>query len=483
MILYPCKKCGNINWHIREVVYEHLIVDGFIQGYKKWIFHRECTPRRTSSAINPAYPHNAYHQSIREDDMEGMLWDPFNMCSHGLQSFSPKTIASDGCDIDGNDFTKTGRSVPDEEPNGEAAKLYKLLNKMNEELYEGLKNSKISFCIRLFHLKCLGEWIGNPFTLLLEFLRDMFSFAKIPHSCKDMKKLIKDLSLGYNKIHSCPNDCMLYWGDRKNQQSCHVCGKSHWMNKNTGYVNEDEGKTAESMSWHHDQQTDNGLLRHPADSLAWKSFDSKFLSFASDPRNWICMKQSSFILSMIIPGEKGPENDIDIYMQPPIEELKQLSAGVETYDVLIKENFYLRATLLWTINDFQAYAKLSSWSTKGRYACPCCAVQTCSKWLYNGKKLGHRRWLDGNHRFRFQRTLLDGTEEFREAPKKTIGSKILFMLKDINFSYGKMNQSPNTQTRKRPREAYVGDVDRRLMMNLMKRMILMRRTYGKKIFF
>ncbi|XP_016683822.1 uncharacterized protein [Gossypium hirsutum] len=220
--------------------------------------------------------------------------------------------------------------------------------------------------------------------MLLEFLRDMFPFAKISHSCKDMKKLIKDLGLGYNKIHNCPNDCMLYWGDQKNQQCCYVCGQSRWMNRNTEDGNEDENdaqskkkpikilryflliprlqrlfmssKTTESMTWHHDGLTDDGLLRHPTDSLAWKSFDSKFPSFASDPQSvrlglafdrfnpykimstayntwpvvpvsynlppWICMKQSFFILSMIIPEEKGPENDIDIYLQSLIEELK-----------------------------------------------------------------------------------------------------------------------------------------------------------------
>ncbi|KAG8493197.1 hypothetical protein CXB51_010617 [Gossypium anomalum] len=263
--------------------------------------------------INPAYPHSAYHQSVREDDMEGMLRDAFNIHSHGLQSFPPDFIASDDCNIGGNAFTKMERSVPNEEPNRKAVKFYKLLNEMNEELYEGSKYSKISFCIRLFHLKCLGGWTENSFTMLLEFLRDMFPFAKIPHSCKDMKKLIKDLGLGYDKIHSCPNDCMLYWSDRKNQQSCHVCGKSCWRNMNTEDLNEDEGevqsrkkqikilqyflliprlqrhfissKTAESMRWHHDQRTDDGLLRHPADSLAWKSFDSKFPSFATDPQN------------------------------------------------------------------------------------------------------------------------------------------------------------------------------------------------------
>ena len=100
MILYLCRKCGNINWHIHEVVYEHLIVDGFIRGYKKRIFHGECTPRRTSSTINPACPHNAHYQSVREDDMEGMLRDTFNMRSHGLQSFSPDwTISLNYCRI------------------------------------------------------------------------------------------------------------------------------------------------------------------------------------------------------------------------------------------------------------------------------------------------------------------------------------------------------------------------------------------------
>ncbi|GMJ12295.1 hypothetical protein HRI_004898700 [Hibiscus trionum] len=517
MILCPCKKCGNINWHVREVVHEHLIVFGFVRGYIKWIFHGEITPRRVSSTSNSIDPLNSHHRSHREDDMEGMLRDAFNMHDYH------QSVRED-CDIGVNDSSEMRRSGCHEEPNGEAVKFYNLLNEMNEQLYEGSKYSKLSFCICLFHLKCLGGWTGNSFTQLLEFLGEMFPFAKIPQSSKDMKKVIKDLGLGYEKIHSCPNDCMLYWGDRKNQESCHVCGKSRWMNKDVENVSEDEvearsrkkpvkilryfpliprlqrlfmsSKTAESMRWHHDGRTNDGFLRHPADSLAWKSFDQKFLNFAGDSRNvrlglasdgfnpfkimstsystwpvllvpynlppWICMKQSSFILSMIIPGEKGQGNDIDIYMQPLIEELKQLWVGVKTYDVLKKENFNLRAALLWTINDFPAYANLSGWSTKGRYACPCCAAQTCSKWLYNGKKfsyMGHRRWLDENHRFRYEKNLFDGTEEFRRAPEQTTGSDIWSMLKHMQFSYGKTNQLPNSRAKKKNKEVYDHDVD------------------------
>ncbi|KAK5845753.1 hypothetical protein PVK06_001969 [Gossypium arboreum] len=411
-----------------------------------------------------------------------MMRDAFNMRSESFQSFPPNYVASDDYNIGGNTFMETRRSVPDEQPNEEAAKFYTLLGEMNEELYEGSKFSKMSFYIRLFHLKCLGGWTENSLTMLLELLREMFPFAKIPQSCKDMKKVIKDLGLRdaedvnedeyWPQSRRNPNKILRYFPLIPRLQRLFM-----------------SSKTVEFMTWHHDQRTDNGLLRHPADSFAWKSFDNKFPSLASDPRSvrlglasdgfnpfkimstsystwpvvivpynlppWLCMKQSSLILSMIIPGEKGPGNDIDIYLQPLIEELKQLWAGVKTYDVLRKENFYLRTTLMWTINDFPAYANLSSWSTKGRYACPCCAAQTCSQWLYNGKKfcyMGHRRWLDENHRYRFQKALFDGTEELKKAPEQTIGSEILFMLKDMDFSYGKLNQPSNRQTNRRSRD-------------------------------
>ncbi|KAL4320291.1 hypothetical protein GQ457_18G003310 [Hibiscus cannabinus] len=52
MILCPCHKCVNLNFHIREVVYEHLIVFGFVRGYKKWVFHGE-KPRRYPPTSNP----------------------------------------------------------------------------------------------------------------------------------------------------------------------------------------------------------------------------------------------------------------------------------------------------------------------------------------------------------------------------------------------------------------------------------------------
>lgn len=82
---------------------------------------------------------------------------------------------------------------------------------------------------------------------------------------------------------------------------------------------------------------------------------------------------------MIFDGPKGHGNRIDVYLQPLIEELKELwHEGVNTYDASKNEMFKLQAALLWTINDFPAYANLSGWSTKSTLACHNCNKDTRS---------------------------------------------------------------------------------------------------------
>ena len=72
---------------------------------------------------------------------------------------------------------------------------------------------------------------------------------------------------------------------------------------------------------------------------------------------WMCMKQSFFMLSLLIPSPNALGNDIDVYLQPLIDELKELwDNGVETYDASKKHNFFfMHATLLQTISDFLTY--------------------------------------------------------------------------------------------------------------------------------
>jgi hypothetical protein len=115
------------------------------------------------------------------------------------------------------------------------------------------------------------------------------------------------------------------------------------------------------------------------------------------------MKAPHLILSLVltIPKPTTPRNNIDVYLQPLVNDLLELwNKGVNTYDTLLKETFQLRVALIWTINDFPVYGNLFGWSTKGKLACLVCNKVTTSKWLKYGSKecyMGHRRSLPRGH--------------------------------------------------------------------------------------
>ena len=74
----------------------------------------------------------------------------------------------------------------------------------------------------------------------------------------------------------------------------------------------------------------------------------------------------------------------------------------------------MHVALEWTVSDFPGYSMLSGWKTKGRWACPYCNHDTCSQYLKYRRKtcyMGHRRFLDMNHPWRFDETSFNGGRE------------------------------------------------------------------------
>ena len=128
-----------------------------------------------------------------------------------------------------NDQGKTHNGVGEEQPSTKVVKFYKLLEDMNEKFYDGSRHSRLHFCIRLFHLKCMCGMSGKKFNYLIEFPKEIFPSTIIPARSCESKKVIIDLDLRYEKIHACPNHCMLYKGDKENQQACLVCGSYSWL--------------------------------------------------------------------------------------------------------------------------------------------------------------------------------------------------------------------------------------------------------------
>jgi len=50
----------------------------------------------------------------------------------------------------------------------------------------------------------------------------------LPVNTYEAKKFLSDMGLGYEKIPAGHNDCMLFWKDNKDLDSCIVCGESKW---------------------------------------------------------------------------------------------------------------------------------------------------------------------------------------------------------------------------------------------------------------
>lgn len=104
------------------------------------------------------------------------------------------------------------------------------------------------------------------------------------------------------------NDCVLYWKEFENVEVCPTCGELRWKSVDQDTpLDEDcelsttkkiqkqtykvlhyfpntpriqrlymSTKSAKQIRWHKEENIDNGVTKHPADSPAWKSFDAKY---------------------------------------------------------------------------------------------------------------------------------------------------------------------------------------------------------------
>ena len=179
--------------------------------------------------------------------------------------------------------------------------------------------------LELLKLKANHGWFDNSFSELLSLLAKLLPKPNtLPTSTYRAKKLICPMSLGVNKIHACPNHCILYLEENKFKTMCPECGISHFKRSyNHVYVDtmkkktkrkkniapigpesleddtsdkEDEKKRkipalvmwylpvidrlkrmfsnprdAELMCWHSEKRRKNDEeIRHPADGTQWK---------------------------------------------------------------------------------------------------------------------------------------------------------------------------------------------------------------------
>ncbi|XP_060973950.1 uncharacterized protein LOC133039138 [Cannabis sativa] len=447
----PCVRCLNTRFEPLNIVEAHIFDWGFDNGYQKWIYHGEAEVEVPRNEVS----RNEVLESILDDEDDEMI--PI------IEDFIRPT-------------TEEVQTNPD------SFQYYDdLFEEIEAELYPGCHwISSLNFLAKLLHLKVRGKIPISVFDELLKLLNLAFPKGnKVPSTYYEAKKRLKKLGLGYESIHVCEHDCCLFYKEHATKDACPICGSSRWITSTKTNGKKVPRKvlryfpltprlkrlygsrhTAKYMVWHHTGKSkDERLMRHPVDGLAWKDFDAKHPNFASEPRNvrlglidgfnpfgnmslaysmwpvvlanynlppWMCMKDNNFMLTLLIPGPKSPGKDMDVFLRPLVDELKELWVdGVDTRDCTTNTMFKLRAALLWTVNDFPARSSLSGWSGQGYKACPTCNEDTTSlRVIGKTSYVGHRRFLPSNHRFR-RDTNFDGEIERRHPPRRFTCEEIL----------------------------------------------------------
>ncbi|XP_058729647.1 uncharacterized protein LOC131601773 isoform X2 [Vicia villosa] len=435
----PCSICRNIGFIHFEEAKVHIFKKGFTPDYWYWTCHGEVNPELCVELSRKQYAQEGYND--HHNRFENMVYDVFGP-QHQMQ-----------CDDD-----------YEESPNIADQKFYDLLHAAQKPLWPGCDHTELSVAVRLLTIKSEGNISQRSFNQMVELMKE----TNPPNNCVPQdyyraKKIVSKLGLTAEKIDCCVNGCMLFYTDEcKQLKECKFCNAPRYEKKKIGKGRFKEVpikrmhylpltprlkrlyasmSSAPHMTWHYETRREPGVLCHPSDGESWKHFDQVYPDFAAEPRNvrlglctdgfapfnhttsryscWpvivtpynlppeLCMTTPYMFLTLIIPGPKNPKSKIDVYLQPLIDELKQLwNEGVLTHDISRKQNFKMKAALMWTINDFPAYGMLSGWSTAGKLACPYCMNQSKSKAFYleHSKKCSwfdcHRQFLPMNHVFR-----------------------------------------------------------------------------------
>lgn len=412
--------------------------------------------------------------------------------------------------------------LQNQQSSGEGNSRYeKLYEAIHNPLYEGCGESALAFVVNLMNIKVMNKWSYKSFEMLLKLLNEVFPKGNnCPDNYYNTRKLLREVGLGYDTIDICRYDCSIFYGENKDATMCPVCKSSRYIRNKIPhkrlrhfpitprlkrlYVSR---HTAKDMRWHKEvRKEDPGVLRHPADGKAWRNFDELYPDFATNSRNvrmglasdgfnpfstmtttystwpvilmpynmppWRMLHKSNYFLTLLILGPKSPGKDFDVFLRLLVDELKVLWLdGVQTYDEYSKSQFTLRAAVIWTINDFPAYAYFSGWSTMGKLACPICLEDTRSTRI-RGKQCytGHRCFLDTTHSWR-RSTEFDGKPERRGPPRQFSGDEILLQLEELpTCTPGK---APDNEDRKRKR-----GVDE---LNWSKKSILFELPYWSKL--
>ncbi|XP_020207858.1 uncharacterized protein LOC109792826 [Cajanus cajan] len=190
-IICPCLKCCHSKLVNADVLEEHLVCNGIDKSYSCWTKHGE----------------------TRNMDVDLDLQDSVNYAP----SEPDTTYEFDQVEEIVNVVEEDLRDCPE--------MFDRLASDANTSLYDGCtKFTRLSAVLKLLKLKAGNGWSDKSFTELLTLLKDMLPKDNVlPNRMYEAKKMLSSIGMSYQKIHACPNDCILFRNEYASLDKCPKC--------------------------------------------------------------------------------------------------------------------------------------------------------------------------------------------------------------------------------------------------------------------
>ncbi|XP_050379594.1 uncharacterized protein LOC126796922 [Argentina anserina] len=479
----PCVDCCNHKTVTEHNLYAHLSCRGIMSTYTVWDHHGEVSNEANMSELRRRY----IQQRASSSGDVGPSMNPITELIHDSFPYYP---GYDPHAVD--DPTTDGEPTFSDVVDDDYEKYDRLLQEAQTPLYDGSTETVLSAVLKAMQLKVDNGLSDKSINDICTYIKDLLPPGHIfPLNMQRIKKILKDIGLGYETIDACEYNCVLFYKDNKSLHYCPKCLTPRWMPHEEGRKNTKIARkviryfpltkrlkrlymsphTAKAMRWHGERRVDDDdSLKHPADGEAWQHFDRSFPGFAHDTRNvrlglatdgfnpfgtmgtlhstWpvvvipynlppsMCMKKEFNMLALLIPGPKSPGKCLSVFMESLIDELITLfTHGVHTFDRYDGSTFMMKAAVLWTISDFPGLGMLAGSCTHGYKACPICLDDVCSEHIC-GRMVyeGHRRWLPQDHHWRSVGHAFNGFSEFRPRPSTLSGEEIWAKINAHDFN-------------------------------------------------
>jgi hypothetical protein len=261
----PYSRCRNALCEDKRTLTMHICKFGFMPGYDVWTHHGETIHQRIAS--------------VAEDDDDKSGDDRMDEMLDAIQS-----------------ELETNREDP---PTPEVQKFFDMLRASDEPLHDYTTVSVLAFVTRIMSNKSKFTFSNKCYKEILRLFNNVLpNNHKMLKDMYQSKKLLSTLSMEYEKIDVCKDNCMIFYKEHKNEMKCLKYGKPMFVE----VVNEDgekvttktahkllrymplthrmkqmfiSKKTARHMRWHKEGVRENDqVMVHPSDSKAWKALDT-----------------------------------------------------------------------------------------------------------------------------------------------------------------------------------------------------------------